>query len=104
MDQALLVCKEMEDLTQVKDRTGQYRTGKDRTGRDGTACWSSRILGFCKMLNCDVTQVESLASRGGLLYRQAGSPESAAQLLVRAAKLLEGTRPEDAIGLYQKVR
>ena len=34
-------------------------------------------------------EVEDLASRGGLLYRQSGSPESAAQLLVRAAKILE---------------
>jgi len=62
LDQALLVCKEQKDLSQV----------------------------------------EELASRGGLLYRQAGSPEAAAQMLVRAAKLLELTIPSNAIGLYMK--
>lgn len=46
--------------------------------------------------------VEDLASRGGLLYRQAGSPESAAQMLVRAAKMLERDTPERAISLYEK--
>ncbi|XP_023338769.1 gamma-soluble NSF attachment protein [Eurytemora carolleeae] len=50
----------------------------------------------------DLSQVEELAGRGGLLYRQAGSPEAAAQLLVKAAKLLEPSSPENAIGLYQK--
>ena len=49
-------------------------------------------------------EVEVLAERGGLLYRQAGSPESAAQLMVRAAKLLEMKDPGKAVGLYQKVR
>ena len=49
-------------------------------------------------------QVELLAERGGLLYRQAGSPESAAQLMVRAAKLLEMKEPGKAVGLYKKVR
>ena len=49
-------------------------------------------------------EVEALAERGGLLYRQAGSPESAAQLMVRAAKLLEMKDPGKAVGLYQKVR
>lgn len=47
-------------------------------------------------------EVEGLASRGGLLYRQAGSPESAAQMLVRAAKLLEREHPARAVGLYEK--
>ena len=49
-------------------------------------------------------EVEALAERGGLLYRQAGSPESAAQLMGRAAKLLEQKDPGKAVGLYQKVR
>ena len=44
--------------------------------------------------------VEDLANRVGLLYRQAGSPESAAQLLVRAAKLLEVKDPAQAVNLY----
>jgi len=56
---------------------------------------------MCKESN-DLSEVETLAGRGGLLYRQAGSPESAAQLLVRAAKLLELTVPQNAIGLYEK--
>jgi len=56
---------------------------------------------ICKEQN-DLIEVEELASRGGLLYRQAGSPEAAAQMLVRAAKLLEMTRPENAVGLYLK--
>ena len=47
-------------------------------------------------------EVEDLASRGGLLYRQAGSPESAAQLLVKAAKIIERERPEQAVSLYEK--
>lgn len=47
-------------------------------------------------------EIESLAERGGLLYRQAGSPESASQLLVKAAKLLELKDPERSVGLYQK--
>ena len=47
-------------------------------------------------------EVEDLASRGGLLYRQAGSPESAAQLLVRAAKILETREPGKAVSLYLK--
>jgi len=50
----------------------------------------------------DLTEIEDLASRGGLLYRQAGSPESAAQMLVRAAKMLEIPHPERAISLYEK--
>ena len=47
-------------------------------------------------------EVEELANRGGLLYRQSGSPESAAQLLVRAAKLLEMKDPARSVMLYQK--
>jgi len=47
-------------------------------------------------------EVEDLASRGGLLYRQAGNPESASQMLVRAAKLLEREHPSRAISLYEK--
>jgi len=47
-------------------------------------------------------EVEELANRGGLLYRQAGNPESAAQLLVRAAKLLEVSDPARAVSLYLK--
>ena len=46
--------------------------------------------------------MEDLASRGGLLYRQAGSPESAAQMLVKAAKIVERETPERAVSLYEK--
>jgi len=56
---------------------------------------------ICKEQN-DFTDIESLASRGGLLYRQAGSPEAASQLLVKAAKIIELSLPQNAIGLYKK--
>jgi len=56
---------------------------------------------ICKEMG-QLEEVDDLASRGGLLYRQAGSPESASQMLVRAAKLLEVKHPEKAISLYEK--
>ena len=46
--------------------------------------------------------IEDYASRGGLLYRQHGSPESAAQLLEKAAKILEPKDPEHALRLYAR--
>lgn len=52
--------------------------------------------------NMMLLQAEDLASRGGLLYRQAGSPESAAQMLVKAAKIVERETPENAVSLYEK--
>jgi len=58
---------------------------------------------ICKEMGL-LEEVEDLASRGGLLYRQAGSPESASHMLIRAAKLLEVKHPERAISLYEKVR
>ena len=48
-------------------------------------------------------QIEKLASRGGLLYRQSGYPEAAKQLLTKAAKIVESSLPEDAVSLYKKV-
>jgi len=60
-----------------------------------------QALLICKELG-HLEEVEDLASRGGLLYRQAGSPESASQMLIRAAKLLEVKHPERAISLYEK--
>jgi len=60
-----------------------------------------QCLLICKEMG-DLTDVEDLASRGGLLYRQAGSPEAAAQMLVRAAKMLELSEPSRAISLYEK--
>lgn len=50
----------------------------------------------------DLQQIEKLASRGGLLYRQSGYPEAAKQLLTKAAKILESSLPEDAVSLYKK--
>ena len=47
-------------------------------------------------------QIANYAERGGLLYRQHGSPESAAQLLEKAAKILESKKPDQALELYQK--
>ena len=44
--------------------------------------------------------IPDYASRGALLYRQAGNPESAAQLLEKAAKILEPKFPEKALSLY----
>jgi len=60
-----------------------------------------QALLICKEMG-QLEEVEDLASRGGLLYRQAGSPESASHMLVRAAKLLEVKHPERAISLYEK--
>jgi len=42
------------------------------------------------------------SSRGAMLYRQAGNPESAAQLLEKGAKILEPKFPEKALDLYSK--
>lgn len=50
----------------------------------------------------NLSEIVSLAERGGLLYRQAGSPESACQILVKSAKMLELEYPDKALGLYQK--
>ena len=61
-----------------------------------------QALLICKEMG-QLEEVEDLASRGGLLYRQAGSPESASHMLIRAAKLLEVKHPERAISLYEKV-
>jgi len=47
-------------------------------------------------------QIGALADRGGLLYRQHGSPEAAAQLLEKAAKIMEQKDPTVALELYEK--
>jgi len=60
-----------------------------------------QALLVCKEQN-KLEEVEDLASRGGLLYRQGGNPESAAQMLVRAAKMLEREFPVRAMSLYEK--
>eukprot|EP00088_Acartia_fossae_P054615 TRINITY_DN6294_c0_g2_i1.p1 TRINITY_DN6294_c0_g2~~TRINITY_DN6294_c0_g2_i1.p1 ORF type:complete len:311 (-),score=78.13 TRINITY_DN6294_c0_g2_i1:412-1311(-) len=50
----------------------------------------------------ELSKIEKLASRGGLLYRQSGYPEAAKQLLTKAAKIVESSLPEDAVSLYKK--
>lgn len=47
-------------------------------------------------------EVKELAGRGALMYRQVNKPESASQLLDKAAKILEKTHPEDALSMYEK--
>lgn len=47
-------------------------------------------------------EIPKVAERGGLLYRQHGSPESAAQLLEKAAKILEATDTKASLELYEK--
>lgn len=50
----------------------------------------------------DLSKIESLASRGGLMYRQSGYPEAAKGLLTKAAKMIEQSLPMDAASLYKK--
>ena len=56
-------------------------------------------------MNCirDTNQLDKIvdyAERGGLLYRQNGNPEAAAQLLEKAAKILEQKHPDRSLSLY----
>ena len=72
LEGALLVCREqgkLEEVLQPKENLFfcPFETKKTKMRRRKQPIWS---------------QVEELASRGGLLYRQAGNPESAAQMLV----------------------
>ena len=60
-----------------------------------------QALLICKEMG-QLEDAEELAGRGGMLFRQAGNPESAAQLLVRAARLLEREQPARAASLYEK--
>jgi len=50
----------------------------------------------------DLREVASLAEKSSSFYQQHGSPESAAQVLSRAAKTLENTLPDQALHLYQR--
>ena len=49
-------------------------------------------------------KIVGFAERGALLYRQNGSPESAGQLLEKAAKILDATNkfPDECLDLYMK--
>ena len=51
----------------------------------------------------DTNQLDRIvdyAERGAMLYRQNGNPEAAAQLLEKAAKILEAKHPDKALTLY----
>lgn len=56
---------------------------------------------ICKDMNA-LTEVRTYAEKACHLYQQHGSPESGAATLDKAAKILEGTRPEDALALYKQ--
>ena len=67
------------------------------------------IGGHCKSLAKlkvylrDTNQLDRIvdyAERGAMLYRQNGNPEAAAQLLEKAAKILEAKHPDKALTLY----
>ncbi|KAF0295138.1 Gamma-soluble NSF attachment protein [Amphibalanus amphitrite] len=62
-------------------------------------CYEQGIL-MSKELG-DLATVVTLCERAAQLYQQHGSPESAAQCLEKAAKIVETPRPADAVPLYQ---
>lgn len=63
-------------------------------------CFEQAIL-ISKEMNklCDI---RGLAERACNLYQQHGSPESGATILDKAAKILEPSRPEDALQLFKQ--
>ena len=66
---------------------------------------SARMLEQAVLISRDMNDLDGVvqyAERGALLYRQDGSNESAAQLLEKACKIVETTKPEQAVGLYIK--
>ncbi len=66
---------------------------------------AARMLEQATLMARDMSQLDKVvdfAERGALLYRQDGANESGAQLLEKAAKIVEGTSPEKAVGLYLK--
>ena len=66
---------------------------------------AGRMLDQAVLLSRDLNRMDDVvqyAERGALLLRQDGSNESAAQLLEKAAKIVEGSNPEKAIGIYTK--
>lgn len=54
----------------------------------------------CKELN-DFNSIRNLAERACILYQQHGSPQAGAATLDKAAKILEGNYPQEALALYQ---
>ncbi|XP_071443899.1 gamma-soluble NSF attachment protein-like [Hetaerina americana] len=63
-------------------------------------CMEQAVLA-CKDLG-DLRDVQSLAQRAAYLFQQHGSPESAAQVLDKAGKLLEAQYADQALRLYQQ--
>jgi len=66
---------------------------------------AARMLDQAVLLSRDMNKMDDVvqyAERGALLFRQDGSNETASQLLEKAAKIVEGSTPEKAIGLYEK--
>lgn len=66
---------------------------------------AARMLDQAVLLSRDLNKLDDVvkyAERGALLFRQDGSNESAAQLLEKAAKIVETQAPEKAIGVYLK--
>jgi len=66
---------------------------------------AARMLDQAVLLSRDLNKLDDVveyAERGALLFRQDGSTESAAQLLEKAAKIVEPSDPEKAIGIYFK--
>jgi hypothetical protein len=49
-----------------------------------------------------LSEVPKLAHNACSLYQQHGSPESGANVLDKAAKMIESTMPEQALELYQR--
>ncbi|KXJ76616.1 hypothetical protein RP20_CCG009322 [Aedes albopictus] len=59
-----------------------------------------QVILICKDMN-NLAEVRKYAEKACNLYQQHGSPESGAATLDKAAKILEGTNPEDALQLYK---
>jgi len=64
---------------------------------------AAKMLEQAVLICRDTNQLDKIvdyAERGGMLYRQNGNPEAAAQLLEKAAKILEQKHPDKALTLY----
>lgn len=66
---------------------------------------AARMLDQAVLMSRDLNRMDDVveyAERGALLFRQDGSTESAAQLLQKAAKIVEASDPGKAVQLYFK--
>lgn len=64
---------------------------------------AAKMLEQAVLICRDTNQLDRIvdyAERGAMLYRQNGNPEAAAQLLEKAAKILEAKHPDKALTLY----